>query len=117
MSVVWMPTPGAETSGNVVGPVRPQEVGPRLLKLAIASVPSTAPTENASGLFAGLALVLALAPKLPAANTGRIPAAVRTARSGSNVRSQPGFEDVQELLTTFGASGVAGLRSGSTAHW
>src|SRR6516225_3937170 len=46
-----------------------------------------------------------------------MPAARRLLRSCSNSRLQPGLDRVQELSTTFGASVVLGLWSGSSSHW
>ncbi len=68
--------------------------------------------------MAGLALVLGYGPKLPAGNTGRMPAARRACTSGCRERSQPGpLPSDQEALTTRGASAVVGSRSGSRTHW
>ena len=56
-------------------------------------------------------------PSLPAAKTGRIPAARRLRRSAWNSSEQPATDIVHESLTTFGASAVAGFPSGSSSHW
>src|SRR4029079_16919491 len=111
-----MLTPGATISGYA--PTEPpQLVGPRLLIAAMPSEMSTEPTAKASGLLAGLGEEFVAGPKLPAAKTGVIFAATNAARSGSNVRSQPGEPSVHELLTMRGASLVSGSPSGSSAHW
>ena len=113
MSVVVILTPGAVISGNVFD-ASPQAEGPRLESLASASVEVVEPTAKAPGLFAGLAL---FERKLPAANTGTIPAARRAWMSWANSRLQPPEANVHELLTTCGASAVAGSPSGSSSHW
>src|SRR5262249_40248657 len=46
-----------------------------------------------------------------------MPAAHKVARSGSKSSRQPEAEVAHELLTTSGASAVAGLPSGSSSHW
>src|SRR5499425_437241 len=46
-----------------------------------------------------------------------MPAARRVARSGWKSSRQPDADVAHELLTTSGASGVAGLPSGSSSHW
>src|SRR6266550_699160 len=109
-----MPTPGAVSFGATDCA---QADGPRLLDGSIASASSVPPTANASGRLAGLNTVPAVGPKLPAANTGRIPAARRLPRSGWKSRLQPPADIVQESLTTSGASAVAGFPSGSSSHW
>src|SRR5262245_54647810 len=109
-----MPTPGATRPGYVPPP---HADGPRLLAAATASVRSVSPTARASGLFAGLTLVLDVGPLFPAAKTGTIPAARSARRSSWNSRSHPAVVIDQELLTTSGASGVLGLPSGSSSHW
>src|SRR5262249_29445144 len=45
-----------------------------------------------------------------------MPAARRLARSGSKSSRQPEADVAHELLTTSGASGVAGFPSGSSSH-
>ena len=55
---------------------------------------------------------------MPAAKTGRMPAARSACTSGWKDRSQPGpVPSDQEPLTTWGASAVAGSWSGSSTHW
>src|SRR5436305_4917196 len=93
-----------------------QADGPRLLYWSSASELSVPPTANASGRLAGLKTEPAVGPSLPAANTGTMPAARRLRRSFWNSESHPVTAIVHELLTTFGASGVAGLPSGSSSH-
>src|SRR5215468_1576200 len=99
-----MPTPGAASAGVTWAP---QADGPRLLDGSTTSAASTEPTANAAGLLAGLSTVPAVGPKLPAAKTGRMPAARRFARSGAKSRLQPAEAIVHELLTASGASAVA----------
>ena len=63
-------------------------------------------------------LVPAPCPKLPAANTGRIPAARSACTSGWKARSQPGpAPSDHDPFTTSGASVVSGSPSGSSTHW
>ena len=93
-----------------------QADGPRLLSGSIRSPASVPPTENADGSAAGLMLVPALGPELPAAKIGTMVDDRSAARSDSNVRSHPAAI-VQESSTTSGASLVAGLPSGSSSHW
>src|SRR5690349_23876550 len=109
-----MLTPGPVTAGSTACV---QLDGPRLLAGSTWSPPSTEPTASASGRFAGARTEPGVGPPLPAAKTGTTPAARSARRSGWNSRLQPDVDIVQESLTTFGASAVAGLRSGSSSHW
>ncbi len=114
-----MSTPGALTSGLISF----QKEGPRLLKEAMASSKSVAPTEKDSGKPAGVAIEPSpSSPLFPALKTGKIPAARRACTSGRKVRSatleRPG---PHELLTTSGAllgSGLLPSRAvGASSHW
>jgi len=93
----------------------------RLVPLGAApSLEAAPPSAEKPGIvmpvFAGLALVELEGPKFPAANTGVMPAATRTCKSGSKLRSQPGLSKVHELFTTSGASFVCRLPSGFSNH-
>src|SRR5947207_15793255 len=107
-----MPEPGALTSG-LIEPSHGD--GPRLLKEAMASVLSVAPTAKESGSPPGVSEVFGFGPLLPAAKAGKIPAARQAWTSGRNSVIHPKVVKAQELLTTSGA--LAALPPGARNHW
>ena len=84
-SVERMPVPAATSEGTAPPS---QRDGPMLENAAIVVASAAAPTAKASGRLAGDVSEEAPGPSLPAAKTGRMCAARKAWRSGSNSRSQ-----------------------------
>ena len=111
-----MPTPGATSCGSTAAGRRPTARGCWTGRSRRRR--RCAPTANASGLLAGLQHG-ARARAVVAGREHRQDARRRAGcagRAGSRGCSRP-LDIVQELLTTSGASAVAGLPSGSSSHW
>ena len=95
------------------GLTSPHGDGPRLEKLATSPSGSLAPTAKTPGLLAGEPTEPGVGPSLPAAKSGRISAACRSAMSSAKISREDCGED-HELLTTSGAK--AGSPPGASSH-